>query len=105
MSKANERSIDPVSQQMLDVAEKGGHSTAWDRWEAMQPQCGFGSLGICCRICNMGPCRIDPFGEGPQARRLRGGRRHHRRAQPGADDRRRGGGPLRPRPRRRPYRS
>jgi len=67
VSKKEERSIDPVSQQMLGVAEKGGYSTAWDRWEAMQPQCGFGSLGICCRICNMGPCRIDPFGEGPQA--------------------------------------
>jgi carbon-monoxide dehydrogenase catalytic subunit len=52
---------------MLGVAEKGGYSTAWDRWEAMQPQCGFGSLGVCCRICNMGPCRIDPFGQGPQA--------------------------------------
>jgi len=31
----------------------------------MQPQCGFGSLGICCRICNMGPCRIDPFSSDP----------------------------------------
>ena len=38
---------------------------AWDRQEAMEPQCGFGQLGICCRICTMGPCRIDPFGEGP----------------------------------------
>ena len=66
MSKKDERSIDPSSQQMLGVAEEGGYSTAWDRWEAMQPQCGFGRLGICCRICNMGPCRIDPFGEGPQ---------------------------------------
>jgi carbon-monoxide dehydrogenase catalytic subunit len=52
---------------MLGVAEERGYPTAWDRWEAMQPQCGFGRLGICCRICNMGPCRIDPFGEGPQA--------------------------------------
>ena len=67
MSKAEKRSIDPVSQKMLDVAEQQGIPTVWDRWEAMQPQCGFGSLGICCRICNMGPCRIDPFGEGPQA--------------------------------------
>ncbi|MDI6858643.1 MAG: anaerobic carbon-monoxide dehydrogenase catalytic subunit [Dehalococcoidia bacterium] len=66
MSKAEKRSIDPVSQKMLDVAEQQGVPTAWDRWEAMQPQCGFGSLGICCRICNMGPCRIDPFGEGTQ---------------------------------------
>jgi carbon-monoxide dehydrogenase catalytic subunit len=66
VSKKNNRSVDPTSQQMLGVAEEGGYSTAWDRWEAMQPQCGFGSLGICCRICNMGPCRIDPFGQGPQ---------------------------------------
>jgi carbon-monoxide dehydrogenase catalytic subunit len=32
----------------------------------MGPQCGFGQLGICCRNCLMGPCRIDPFGEGPR---------------------------------------
>ncbi|MBC8204861.1 MAG: carbon monoxide dehydrogenase, partial [FCB group bacterium] len=32
----------------------------------MEPQCGFGELGICCRICYMGPCRIDTFGDGPQ---------------------------------------
>jgi carbon-monoxide dehydrogenase catalytic subunit len=23
-------------------------------------------MGLSCRICNMGPCRVDPFGEGPQ---------------------------------------
>ena len=38
--------------------------TAWDRFDKQQPQCGFGELGLCCRNCNMGPCRIDPFGEG-----------------------------------------
>jgi carbon-monoxide dehydrogenase catalytic subunit len=32
----------------------------------MKPQCGFGELGTCCRICYMGPCRIDPFGDGPK---------------------------------------
>lgn len=37
-----------------------------DRFAKQQPQCGFGLLGICCRNCAMGPCRIDPFGEGPQ---------------------------------------
>ncbi|MDM7935686.1 MAG: anaerobic carbon-monoxide dehydrogenase catalytic subunit [Methanothrix sp.] len=58
-----ERSIDPASQEMLSSA---GIETAWDRFERQQPQCGFGELGVCCRNCNMGPCRIDPFGEGPQ---------------------------------------
>jgi acetyl-CoA synthase len=31
----------------------------------MQPQCGFGELGICCRNCLQGPCRINPFGGKP----------------------------------------
>ncbi|SHI36737.1 anaerobic carbon-monoxide dehydrogenase catalytic subunit [Desulfofundulus thermosubterraneus] len=59
-------SIDPASLQMLKVARDGGLETAWDRYLAQQPQCGFGELGLCCRNCNMGPCRIDPFGDGPQ---------------------------------------
>jgi len=60
-----ERSIDVASQAMLVEAEKAGLEVAWDRLEKQQPQCGFGELGVCCRNCNMGPCRIDPFGEGP----------------------------------------
>ena len=59
------RTIDPAAQAMLSLAEKQGLETAWDRLEKQQPQCGFGELGLCCRHCNMGPCRIDPFGEGP----------------------------------------
>jgi carbon-monoxide dehydrogenase catalytic subunit len=52
---------------MLRIAEKENLETVWDRFEAQQPQCGYGELGICCRHCNMGPCRIDPFDEtGPQ---------------------------------------
>ena len=58
-----DRSIDPASQEMLTVAAKAGLETAWDRFDKQQPQCGFGELGLCCRNCNMGPCRIDPFGE------------------------------------------
>ncbi len=59
-----DRSIDPASQEMLDICRRSGLETAWDRLEKQQPQCGFGELGLCCRNCNMGPCRIDPFGEG-----------------------------------------
>jgi carbon-monoxide dehydrogenase catalytic subunit len=61
-----ERSVDRATQEMLQRTKQERLETAWDRWEAQQPQCGFGQLGICCRICNMGPCRIDPFGKGPQ---------------------------------------
>jgi len=38
--------------------------TVWQRSAAMEPRCGFGELGICCKVCFMGPCRIDPFNEG-----------------------------------------
>jgi len=62
------RSIDPAAHEMLARAEELGLETAWDRYEAQLPQCGFGELGVCCRHCNMGPCRISPFdGEGPKA--------------------------------------
>ena len=61
-----QRSYDPASQKMIKKAAEDNIKIAWDRYDAMQPQCGFGELGICCKVCNMGPCRIDPFGEGPQ---------------------------------------
>jgi carbon-monoxide dehydrogenase catalytic subunit len=62
-----QRSDDKASQQMMKHMEESGFESAWDRFEQQQPQCGFGKLGICCRNCSMGPCRIDPFEEGPQA--------------------------------------
>ncbi|NPV28887.1 MAG: anaerobic carbon-monoxide dehydrogenase catalytic subunit [Firmicutes bacterium] len=61
-----EKSIDRASLEMLKKAAREEITTAWDRFAKQQPQCGFGLLGICCRNCNMGPCRIDPFGEGPE---------------------------------------
>ena len=60
------RSSDKAAQKMIAQMAKSGQQNAWDRLEAQLPQCGFGKLGLCCRICTMGPCRIDPFGEGPQ---------------------------------------
>jgi carbon-monoxide dehydrogenase catalytic subunit len=60
------RFADKASQSMIKRAAETGIDTVWDRYEAMQPQCGFGVLGICCKNCSMGPCRIDPFGDGPQ---------------------------------------
>ena len=54
------RSADRATQRMLELAAGEGLETAWDRWEAMQPACRLGSQGMCCRVCNMGPCRIVP---------------------------------------------
>jgi carbon-monoxide dehydrogenase catalytic subunit len=60
------RSADPAAQAMLRRACELNAQTAWDRQQALEPQCGFGELGLCCRVCFMGPCRIDPFEQGPQ---------------------------------------
>jgi len=60
------KSLDPAVRLMIDKAASLGLETIWDRYQAMLPQCGFGETGLCCRHCLQGPCRIDPFGEGPK---------------------------------------
>ncbi|NMA68060.1 MAG: anaerobic carbon-monoxide dehydrogenase catalytic subunit [Desulfitobacterium sp.] len=59
------RTIDLAAQELLKKAATDEIETVWDRFDAQQPQCGFGTLGVCCRHCIQGPCRIDPFGQGP----------------------------------------
>jgi len=59
-------SINRDAQVMIDQARAEGIATVWDRLADQQPQCGYCALGLSCRNCAMGPCRIDPFGEGPQ---------------------------------------
>jgi len=66
MADLREKTTDPAIRELLEKAHKEGIEVAWDRLKAQQPQCGFGRLGLCCRNCYQGPCRIDPFGEGPQ---------------------------------------
>src|SRR3989338_8122619 len=56
----------PINDKLLEIAGQNNISTIWDRFAEQEPHCGFGTLGVCCKICNLGPCRIDPFGEGAQ---------------------------------------
>jgi len=51
---------------MISKAREDGVETAFDRSAQMEPRCKFGLLGVCCRRCLEGPCRIIP-GKGPQA--------------------------------------
>ncbi|MHC1741834.1 MAG: anaerobic carbon-monoxide dehydrogenase catalytic subunit [Syntrophobacteraceae bacterium] len=60
------KTITEDGQLLLRKAERDQVETVWDRFEAQQPNCGYCEMGLSCRICMMGPCRIDPFGEGPQ---------------------------------------
>jgi len=58
--------VPAVEKSLLGITGARGLETGRDRLAAMTPQCGFGELGTCCRTCYLGPCRIDPFGDGPQ---------------------------------------
>jgi anaerobic carbon-monoxide dehydrogenase catalytic subunit len=65
-NEAMDKSLDPAVRQMIAKAGGQNITTVWDRYAAMTPQCSFGDTGLCCRHCLQGPCRIDPFGDGPK---------------------------------------
>ena len=62
----NSLSINKDARAMIARAREEGIETVWDRLAAQKPQCGYCAMGVSCRNCAMGPCRVDPFGEGPQ---------------------------------------
>jgi carbon-monoxide dehydrogenase catalytic subunit len=64
MPDSEKRMRDAASQEALKAAEARGAATALDRYDAQQPSCRFGKQGICCRLCNMGPCRVGSSAKG-----------------------------------------
>ena len=72
MTKRDEntvKSVDPAAQQILEKAAAAGIETAYDRHNQQLPRCKFGEMGVCCRICDMGPCRVSPTPDGRGAKR------------------------------------
>ena len=55
-----EQTPDPAVREMMLRMEQLGHDTVFDRFDQQKPQCSFGLGGVCCKICNMGPCKITP---------------------------------------------
>ena len=53
-------SMDQATIDMVQVANDTEVSTVFDRFQLQKPQCKFGTDGVCCRLCHMGPCRITP---------------------------------------------
>ena len=49
---------DPAVRAMLHHMDALGCETLFDRFDQQKPQCSFGLAGVCCKICNMGPCKI-----------------------------------------------
>ena len=50
---------DTASREMMERAKSENILTVWDRYESSGPSCQFGEAGCCCRLCSMGPCRIN----------------------------------------------
>ncbi|MDR3564200.1 MAG: hypothetical protein P4N59_22575 [Negativicutes bacterium] len=67
MREVRKKSADSAVNQLLVKAYKEKIDLAWDRADAMQPQCGFARLALCCTDCQEGPCRVNPFGAEEQA--------------------------------------
>ncbi|MBP2652129.1 MAG: carbon-monoxide dehydrogenase, catalytic subunit [Firmicutes bacterium] len=51
---------DPAVKQLILHMEQIGCDTTFDRFDKQKPQCSFGLAGVCCKICNMGPCKVTP---------------------------------------------
>jgi len=58
----SDSTIDPAAQEMLARAEEMGISTAFSRADEMAP-CPIGEVGMCCKACGMGPCRLTKNGQ------------------------------------------
>ncbi len=67
MSTDKKRGIDKTVGPLVKKAKDDNVDLCWDRLDSQDPQCGYGTLGLCCRHCYMGPCQINPFGDPPQA--------------------------------------
>lgn len=50
--------VDELSLSMYQVTRKDNMETIYERFAKQQPQCAFGSLGVCCTLCTDGPCQI-----------------------------------------------
>ena len=59
MAEEMKRTIDPAAEAMMERAGECEIGTAFDRHLTQGKRCKFGVEGVCCRICEMGPCRIN----------------------------------------------
>ena len=60
MLKAEECTVTHDGQEMIAKARRDGVETVWERYQKQTPHCTFCETGLSCRICMMGPCRLNP---------------------------------------------
>lgn len=57
METAKGHSAAPGAQKIIDWSVENKLETCFDRAQKMKP-CPIGKIGVCCKNCNMGPCRL-----------------------------------------------
>ncbi len=61
--KPEELVSDPASIEVILKSQKDCIETCFTRADSQSVSCKFGTQGICCKICHMGPCKITPNGQ------------------------------------------
>jgi len=57
MTESKGHSAAPGAQKIIDWSVEHKLETCFDRAQKMKP-CPIGKIGVCCKNCNMGPCRL-----------------------------------------------
>ena len=57
MNETKGHSAAPGAQKIIDWSVEQKLETCFDRAQKMKP-CPIGKVGVCCKNCNMGPCRL-----------------------------------------------
>ena len=61
--KPEELVSDPASIEIILKSQKDCVETCFTRADSQSVSCKFGTQGVCCKICHMGPCKITPNGQ------------------------------------------
>ncbi len=61
MVQVRKKTLDKATENVVSQAAAAGIPLAFDRYEDMSPVCRFGLMGLDCKACTQGPCRVNPF--------------------------------------------
>ena len=61
MMQIRKKTLDKATENAISEAAAAGIPLTFDRYEEMVPVCRFGQMGLDCKACTQGPCRINPF--------------------------------------------
>jgi len=59
--RIRKKTLDKATEHALGQAAAAGIPLPFDRYENQVPVCRFGQMGLDCKVCTQGPCRINPF--------------------------------------------